>query len=976
MNKILIALGLALLIAGVCLVTPSSAFQDNFQYQNDAAEFAEKWSKFGTAGGGYCVDISQGLNYEVQSNFPSGYTYSKAFHLATCGNAFYGGYVWIKSTKFSTSTNYVSLNVLRLSSGYGSGGDVPQLFIKLFNDADVEVALFNVLSYTQGTGLWELVRHPETNVLYFFLNGVNVVGGGGGVDTCAEPFSYIQFYLNTPSNAPSGYSYADMYIDDISTTGYVDGIGSFQYIHKLTEDDPTEIDYSWTMKHYPDVTFDDHEYKVQIRNSYGNILSSETLTGSDRDHGIRKYDSSTLFSNDYDWYYFFITKDGVERDSEHIEYLHPYSPGCEIAFDDDIYYKGEVANISYTIFDPVHETNDYYVRVNYISGVKTLMESWKITSGTTGYVEWDSTDVNEGYYLAELSIIEPGEDEGLLAADLGVVASGILITGYTYKADSCEILGSVNVNFSQSGVWDNITSDAVTGYYELKGFNVNQEISVYASKAAYTHADFTFTPPVEVFYEIDLYLIPNTESSDLYGLVTSYPLHQGINASTVVLSNATWGDTDMTNPCGFYEFDGVVAGAYNVSASAGGYIGSANESLTLPIRHDILLHPSITLKVRAKDVASGSFLSIFQVSVNGGVLEDSVAGTVTFDAMDWGYYELRCVANEYYVSYDYVFLVENKTITINMILMPTQGGMGVQYIAKHEVKFIVQDKFGSKYEDVAVTAVVIENSGPLEWLLSILGYSNETYIDETTLEGTTGTDGVITFHMVETLKYKVTFKNIAEGIDEVLNIYPKNDKYIVYISSDLFGGSSDWLGEQPSMVGNEIIINFSTNKISEAKCYLNIVYNDNTENTNSLYLYVKTANGTILSSKNKNLDYYEYSYLASNISGNTFIYGIQVDHATYGTLEEAKVVHFAKRTFIIDGWTDSYYNWSSFAICFTIAALFTGVKVKYGAVIFPIFCWLFWYIGWFTLGTIILGIITTLGVLFYITAKGREAQIS
>lgn len=965
MNKVLITLGLALIVIGVCLITPSSAFEDNFQYYNDN-EFYEKWTR----------DYSALSRVNIYTGLPTGYSYSKCLEVYSARTTSGGGagFAWAKTKPDgSGGSNYWSFVVREWRFDFGGSLGTAN-YIYLYNSSDVLMLSFSTGSHDHSLGLWEFVRYPDTNNVYFFVNGENAIAGGGALGTCNYPIDSIKFYVDGPSAPGIGYDY--IYVDDISNTGYQDGLGSYQYTHKLTEDDPVEIDYSWTFKHYPDSTFDDHEYKVQIRNSDGDIISTETLTGDERDRGIRSFSSNTLFSYNYDWYYFFITRDGVERDSESLQYLHPYSPGCSIAFSEDTYYKGETVNISYTNFEPDYDTNNYYVRVCSISGDKELIETWEITSGTTGYIEWDTTGEEEGYYLAKLSIKEPIEEEAPLAYDLTTLSLGIKISGYTYEPVTCAILGSVDVSYYQTGVWYNTTSNATTGYYDLKGFNTNEEISINASKATYTHNDFVFTPPVEIFYDIDLYLIPNTESSDAYGLVTSYPLHQGINASTVILSNVTWGDTDTTNPCGFYEFDDVVAGAYNISATAGGYVGSANESLTLPTRHDILLHPSITLKVRAKDIASGSFLNTFQVSVNGGTLEDSVGGYVTFDEMDWGYYELRCVADDYYVTYDYVFLVENKTTTINMVLKPTVGGMGVQYIAKHEVKFIVQDKFGNKYEDVKVTAVVIENSGPLEWLYSILGYANETYIDETTLEGTTGTDGVITFHMVETLKYKIVFKSIVEGIDETLNIYPKDDKYIVYITSDLFGGSSDWLGEQPSMIGNEIIINFSTDKISEAKCYLNIVYNDTTENTDSVHFYVKTANGTILNSKSKNLDYYEYSYLVSNISGNTFIYGIQIDHATYGTLEEAKVIHFAKRTFIIDGWTDSYYLWSSFAICFTIAALFTGIKVKYGAVVFPIFCWLFWYIGWFTLSTIILGIITTLGVIFYITDKGREAQIS
>lgn len=963
------------------LVSTVGAFDDNFQYQNDTSEFAAKWTKGGYDCGGVCDTNNKGYISEVLSNYPSGYAYSKAYHMQACGCSFCNGEAWIKSVKFDDTTNYVSFNLLEYSIGIGG----PNVYIYLYNDTDVEISGFDASVHNHTEGFWELVRNPENDNLYFYINGINAVSGGGAADTCAEEFSYFKIRVYCPCSHSSCLRWMDLYIDDVSGTdypsgGYVSGLGSYQYTHVLTEDDPTEIDYSWTMRHYPHSTFDSYTYKVKITDYDGIIVSSETLTGDDRDSGIRKYDRSTLFGLDYDWYYFITTRDDIEYTGEYLKFLGPLSEGCGIAFDADPYYKGETANISYVINSPDYVLYDYYVRV-YFGGTspRTLVESWEITSGDSGHVEWDTTGVDEGVYLAKLALID-GEEESPLAFDSSAVASGIKISGYTHNATSGVVLGDVSVNFSQGSTWYNTTSNSTTGYYILKGFNTNIQININASKVSYNHTDFSFTPPVEVFYDVDLYLLPTSTDKDLRGLIVSYPLHQAIDGSDVSLGNATWNDTTTSVACGYYYFDDIANGAYNISATMSGYVDSGiiDVTVTSPARKDITLHPSITLKVQAKDTASGTFLNTFKVALNDGALQDAVGGFVTFDNLDWDYYQLRCVADEYYVSYDYVFLVENKTKTINMVKEPGEGGMGVQYVAKHEVQFVVQDKYGNTIDDVTVTATVLESSGPIGWFSSIFGYSNETNIATTTLQGITDSMGSITFHMAETLKYQITFKNIAKDVDETLTIYPKENYYLVKtgVWVDWFGWFS---GDEKVDIGEKINWNFTTNEIDDNDAWINVTYNATLlTGTNSVYFWINNSNNTInLHNETWNdNDYCTYNHTLTNYSGNAYYIGFEANHSTKGTIRVVKVLYFKEdRMISIDGWKDGYYQWLSIALLIFIAALFSGVTIKTGALVVPMAALSLWYIGWFECPMVLLMTVMTLGVVYFITSKGSETKL-
>ena len=82
---------------------------------------------------------------------------------------------------------------------------------------------------------------------------------------------------------------------------------------------------------------------------------------------------------------------------------------------------------------------------------------------------------------------------------------------------------------------------------------------------------------------------------------------------------------------------------------------------------------------------------------------------------------------------------------------------------RHYVKFVVWGPSGY-YEGVTVT--VYENS------------------DVTALyTAETGNDGATTFIMDRQQKYRVTFIDIVQGIDREMVLYPKDDKYLIFVAS-------------------------------------------------------------------------------------------------------------------------------------------------------------------------------------------------
>lgn len=988
MNKDVALLCLALLIASVCLVIPSSAIEpamprgfnltaggyDNFQYESDT-EIDEHWVAY---------ESTSYANIDIEANTPSGYTYNKVCHLYITIPVWGQPTATLKNKNCSV-TNYWSFRMLSYSTGdYGS--------VWLYDYDNVEITHFTLSSYVDSggadTGLWEFVRVNATGDIYFYVNGVNMKAGGGAIGNSAKEFGYIMLRVEKPNHYTSAGG--AMYVDDFnnydSGYGFGGGLGSYGYDYNIHEDDPTTISYSYTLQHYPASDYGNHIYKLKVTNRItGEVLSSETVTA---DCGNRNFDRSSLLGFNYGLYKFYTEKDGTNMYHELLLYIPPGGEGSTIGFSEDRVVVGENVSINYDIANYDSGTYDYKIYIyDYTSEEEAVLKSFTLDS-SSGSVSWDTADFSEGYYMGTLQRItkaNPDQDRVIAYASTQLVEM-IRISGYTYNAVTGAALSGVNVVYKQGATSYSDTSN-VSGYYMVDDLTSSAYTLVNASKASYEHHNWSFTPE-SGFKDIDLYLFPSDMSPypRVAGLVLSIPYYQAIEGASVQITNYSWSDSNTTTETGFYEFDeadGVYSTLeYMMNASATGYFTSSNTNVTAAAasltEQWFALEPSLTLSLRVKDRESGGYISTFNATI-GNTTYDTTSGLLEISGLTFKWYEMTVQAPLYAYTITAFLMEADRSMEIELSLLPSeyQAGVGL-YLPPHDVRFTIQDIFFRKKEDVTVTVEYIDSAISWDTLISMHGYNEDTFSANESMTGVTDSDGRVVFSMIPAARYEMKFKNDVLGIDKTWNIYPHDDKYTVYVDSGLFSGVDSWLADQPSMMGDEVIITFTTNQITEARCYLNITYNDTLQDTNSVYFFVNYSNATVLNSKTKTLDYYEYSYLVSNISGNTFIYGVTADHGEYGELREAKVVYFYKRKVVIDGWSETYYLVAGLAFSFLIGIVFSGHSVKNGAVVFPIFCWIFWYMGWmnYTGIEIILGIIMAIGVAYYVTARGREEHIT
>jgi len=109
------------------------------------------------------------------------------------------------------------------------------------------------------------------------------------------------------------------------------------------------------------------------------------------------------------------------------------------------------------------------------------------------------------------------------------------------------------------------------------------------------------------------------------------------------------------------------------------------------------------------------------------------------------------------------------------------------------------------------------------------------------------------------------------------------------------------------------------------------------------------------------------SYTASCAGGAEYYAGCTVCSNNHGTWETMQVYHYP--LFVDLGIESGYYPYIAVAFLIVIAALFSVISVKFGAVLIPIFGFMFYYMRWLPFDIRGIGLLTlllTIGIFAYI----------
>jgi len=337
------------------------------------------------------------------------------------------------------------------------------------------------------------------------------------------------------------------------------------------------------------------------------------------------------------------------------------------------------------------------------------------------------------------------------------------------------------------------------------------------------------------------------------------------------------------------------------------------------LTQNILMYGIYDLTIRARDATTDGYLSTFSVDYNG-VISSTTNGSITYSGLTYGLYTFSVSATGYYSDSEDILVDSTKTETIQLTQTDSI------YYTPHYVKFVVWGPMGY-YSGVDV---------------SVYEYGSST----TKYTGVTGNDGAATFRLYETQRYIITFVDASQGIDREMDLYPKDEKYLIFVSS-----TRSWTTyDEPvdSIVGIEV----STEIINSTHAYVNVSYTDSMSETTAATVYLNQTNTsdpynqTVVSSQGGYSNNWTHSFIVSDYEGEGYYVNVIATHTTYGTIDQTYAVQFDS-DIGIPGIPDKVWLYIGILIMMFTAGMFGASTATEGSAIVCVEGWVFLFFGWF-----------------------------
>lgn len=300
----------------------------------------------------------------------------------------------------------------------------------------------------------------------------------------------------------------------------------------------------------------------------------------------------------------------------------------------------------------------------------------------------------------------------------------------------------------------------------------------------------------------------------------------------------------------------------------------------------------------------------------------------------------------------------------------------------HQVRFLIVDQFGKPIPDVVVVATAEETTGSWGWLTSWFGIPDDVDIENTVMNGSTGSNGALVFSMVESVKYRLDISAPAtsrrDAITTTVFMYPLESEQMITLIPDRELSSEDALEHT---LWSELV--------DDDTIRVGLTYSDVTQNTTRLEFTVynttvdesggivyETLYGTSVSNPLSTQElYYDFDYMG----GETLVWGFEVDHAIYGPdISKYQYITIESLRPLIDfaPWIPlDVYNWMAIAMLVSMAAVFSYLSLKFGVVVVPIFGGLLKYWGYLICPWMIVSIAIALGIVIYARISESESDV-
>jgi len=564
-------------------------------------------------------------------------------------------------------------------------------------------------------------------------------------------------------------------------------------------------------------------------------------------------------------------------------------------------------------------------------------------------------------YSYPQSLYTPDEPEysPMLYGEVIDIYTGDPISGATITATQSAISRTLSTTSDTSGEYA-ISPGPVAGY----------PITISASASGYQSASLSFAevPRYSSWY-VPLLMVPTTapdiptdpEKSMLYGYVITQGSQQPIQGATVTLSGV--GST-TTSSTGFFVFNNITADTYTISASAP-YHTPLSESVTVgatATQHNLALEGTRSLTVTVKDANDLTLVPGTTITLSDGQTATG-QNPATFN-VDYGQYTISVAAEGYYPGSQYVYVDRTGTTTATVLMTAiaaTPDPADLTNYPPHNVRFHCIDDYGGPLSNVSVSAEYLETTSPWSWFTDLLGIPSTVAINETTLAGTTGTDGSITFSMVEVVRYAITAHDPASNLSVNFTLYPQETQYTIQFRT-----------RPPSDAETHPLYELEAVPLEgDTQVSLRLAYKDRDNATTSIWFWVKDGAGEYVHTDTLEptlLNWTNTSYTVENHPAS-YTWGFDATHATRDTISAARTITLHGSGRLVDlGFEDDFWYYLLSAIWIVgIGAIFSGSRVRFGAIIIPLIGGgVPTLIGWLPAATAgLIGILVFIGVFVY-----------
>lgn len=376
---------------------------------------------------------------------------------------------------------------------------------------------------------------------------------------------------------------------------------------------------------------------------------------------------------------------------------------------------------------------------------------------------------------------------------------------------------------------------------------------------------------------------------------------------------------------------------------------------------------------------TGELLSTVQVTNDyTGVINGSAhttSGTFTITSL-WGTVNLTSSASAFYANTLYGVEINGGTTNIYMTPYVPDNTVKLNQLYLKEVRFVALDTAnGAVIPGIGVTAVSYNATyDGTNWETKLYGVSSAaTSIQNTVMVGTTDAGGSITFPMISSNQYAMSFVNASAGINQSLLVFPLQTEYRVWV--DTTGATNNTLSQISGSnltvsEPNSSYVTLGMNYIDTSGLTENVTFTV-TSQSNSTAIYTETITSGITAGVSSD-------YTIQNIRGDGFVWKYVAYRSDSSVLSQgAGVTMKGPNGVLVDMGLPStgWYQWISMCCLFMLASLASQRTKQYWALLIPIFAAIFLWFGWFTGKSTLAGIVilcAVLGAIIYMKSSLRE----